>query len=62
MRVIVDRTVCVGHGQCEVAAPEVFSVNDDGELELNENPPESERANVENAVRQCPVGALTLEP
>lgn len=61
MRVVVNRDLCAGHGQCEFAAPAVFKVNDDGELELVENPPESERANVEKAILSCPVGALTLE-
>lgn len=60
MRVVVDRGLCVGHGQCEFAAPDVFTINDDGDLELDENPPESERANVEQALVSCPVRALAL--
>lgn len=58
MKIIVDRDVCVSHGQCEFAAPEVFTINDDGDLELDENPPDSERANVEAAIAACPVRAL----
>ena len=60
MRIVVDREVCQGHGQCEFAAPDVFSVQDDGSVAYEERPPESERANVENAVRRCPVRAITL--
>lgn len=61
MRVVVDWEACESHGQCEFAAPEIFSINDDGDLDvLNETPPESERANVEQAVRRCPTRALSL--
>jgi ferredoxin len=35
-------------------------INDDGDLEVNENPPDSDREDVERAVAACPVRALTL--
>lgn len=62
MKITVDRGLCASHGQCEFAAPEVFSINDDGDLEvLDATPPESERQSVEQAVRRCPNHALSLE-
>jgi ferredoxin len=61
LRVVVDRAICQGHGQCEFAAPEVFTVLEDGTVDYVEQPPESERVNVETAVRRCPVRAITLE-
>ncbi|HEV7536815.1 MAG TPA: ferredoxin [Acidimicrobiia bacterium] len=60
MKIVVDRELCQGHGQCEFAAPEVFSVQEDGTVAYDEQPPESQRANVENAVRRCPVRAISL--
>ena len=61
IRVEVDWNLCESHGQCEFAAPKVFTINDEGDLEvLDETPPESERANVELAVRRCPTRALRL--
>lgn len=60
MKIVVDWELCVGHGQCEFAAPDVFTINDEGKLELDESPDESERANVEQAIRRCPTRALTL--
>ncbi|MET0887833.1 MAG: ferredoxin [Mycetocola sp.] len=60
MKIVVDWELCVGHGQCEFAAPDVFQINDAGVLELNENPDESERADVEQAIRRCPTRALSL--
>ena len=62
MRVVVDWDLCEGHGQCEFAAPEVFTINDDGDLEvLQEEPDESQRGKVELALRKCPTQALSLE-
>jgi ferredoxin len=60
-RVVVDRNLCTSLGQCEFAAPNVFTINDEGKLELNERPDESERKAVERAVRSCPTRALSLE-
>jgi ferredoxin len=61
MKIEVDWDLCEGHGQCEFAAPEVFTINDDGDLEvLNEKPDEPERVHVEQAVRRCPTRALEI--
>ena len=62
MRIVVDRDLCQGHGVCESEAPEVFSVSRQGVLSVVlETPPESSRKVVEQAVRFCPTGALTIE-
>jgi len=43
-------------------APEVFEIGDDGELHvLKETPPDSLRAKVDKAVRECPTGAISIE-
>ncbi len=59
MRVTVDRDRCVGNGVCEAMAPELFVVDDNGEVELRftEIPPE-QRQLVLDAVRSCPAQAL----
>lgn len=59
MKVSVDRDVCVAHGQCEYNDPDHFQINDDGVLELDENPPDSAREIVLRAVAACPVRALS---
>ena len=63
MRVHVDFGLCQGHGVCREEAPAVFAVDDrQGVVVLLQNePPESERAAVEQAVRYCPTRALRLE-
>ncbi|MGC1816675.1 MAG: ferredoxin [Casimicrobiaceae bacterium] len=62
MKVIVDFDACMSNAQCVLAAPNVFEVREDGMLYvLQEEPPESLRAQVENAARLCPTQAITIE-
>jgi ferredoxin len=62
MKVVVDTKVCQNWGQCAMTAPEVFHVGPDGLMTvLLENPDESMRAKVEDAVDGCPEQALRLE-
>ena len=61
MRVTVDMGLCQANGACVVAAPEVFDLDDEDVLHWVEEPGEERRAEVEEAVRACPVQAITLE-
>lgn len=53
-------TLCEDHGQCAIAAPNVFRINDDGKLEYDANPDERELTNVEEAADVCPVQAILI--
>lgn len=62
MKIIVDRAKCTGLGICESLAPDVFEVDDAGELVLlTETVGEDGLADVEAAVAGCPTEALRLE-
>jgi ferredoxin len=63
MRVLINQEKCCGAGQCVLAAPSIFDQrdNDGVVILLNENPPESARAEVEQAVRLCPAVAIRIE-
>ena len=62
MKVVVDFDLCESNALCMAAAPEVFEVRDDDFLYvLNENPPESMREKVEQAVQRCPKQAISIE-
>ena len=62
MRVIVDFDRCESNALCMEVAPEVFEVRDDDFLYvLNETPPDSLRAKVEQAARVCPKQAIKIE-
>ncbi|MCX2930115.1 ferredoxin [Mycobacterium sp. CVI_P3] len=63
MKVIVDAQRCELHGECMVAAPEVFDIEDDADMVtvLNPEPDENMRAAVEEAALMCPVAAIRIE-
>ena len=61
-RVVVDFDKCESNALCMAAAPEVFEVRDDDFLYiLDEHPPESMRPKIEEAVRQCPKQAISID-
>ncbi|MET7996387.1 ferredoxin [Amycolatopsis sp. NPDC005232] len=62
IRVEVERDRCEGYGFCEQSAPEVFRLDDEGELEiLQAELPDDQCDRAEAAVRLCPVAALRLK-
>jgi len=67
MRIAVDLNRCENHGQCAYSAPEVFELDDKGELTLREHAQdeyrsadlgEGMRAEMEEAIDMCPVQAI----
>jgi ferredoxin len=61
-KVVVDYDLCESNAVCMGLVPEVFEVRDDNFLYvLQENPPDSLRAQVDAAVRQCPKQAISIE-
>lgn len=62
MRVQAEIGKCEGYANCVVAAPEVFSLDDDYLVVVDaETPAQEQRAAVEEAVRSCPAAALALQ-
>jgi ferredoxin len=62
MKVSVNFDLCESNALCCAAAPEVFEVRDDGFLYiLNEDPPESMRAQMDDAVKSCPRRAISID-
>lgn len=60
MKVIVDMDKCQDHGQCAIAAPVAFRMNDDGRLEYDGEASEEYRFEVEEAADVCPVQAILV--
>lgn len=61
MKIVVDFDKCKSNAVCMAAAPDVFEVRDDNFLYvLIEEPGEELRPQVEEAVRTCPTGAISL--
>jgi len=61
MKICVDMKKCQMHGQCVIAAPDIFSFNASGDLEWVESPDESLRRQAEDAADVCPEQAITIE-
>lgn len=61
MRIIADHDRCEGHGLCVEQAPEVFDLDDDGELVhrfADADVPADLQDAAARAVDSCPVAAL----
>jgi ferredoxin len=56
----VDRERCVGSGSCEMLAPDVFEVGDDGVVGLLRPLEQADAHDVREAVAACPTRALAL--
>ncbi|MEV4144470.1 ferredoxin [Amycolatopsis sp. NPDC049691] len=63
MEIELDRAKCTGLGICESLAPDVFEVDESGELAvMSWTVPQGQEADVEAAVAGCPTEALKLRP
>lgn len=61
MRIIVDYEACDSHGQCAIAAPDLFRLDDDGVLHHAEAVPRGSESLAEDAADVCPMQAISLE-
>ena len=59
LRVRIDRTVCVGFGDCVKAAPEGLALDDDN-VAVFVQPEAVERERLLRACDACPVDAITV--
>jgi len=61
MKISVDMEICLLHGQCVIAAPEIFFFDDDGGLVWVAEPDEALRADAEAAADACPEQAILID-
>ncbi len=61
MKICVDLKTCKLHGQCIIAAPDLFAFEADGKLRWVEHPAESQRKAAEDAADVCPEQAIVIE-
>ena len=56
----IDRTLCIGSGNCIKVTPEFFELDDESVCVFLDNPPEVESERVIEACKVCPVDALIV--
>jgi len=61
MDVVVDRDKCVASGACVLAAPSIFSQDEDGIVEVLEpHIPASEEDAARDAIDACPAAVIEI--
>jgi ferredoxin len=58
LRVVVDRDLCVGFGDCVAEAPDAFELDDEGLAVHRAGIASVDRETLLRACRSCPVDAL----
>lgn len=59
MRIIIDIDECIGCGQCEQIAPEVFELREDSmAYVLDETPAKNLAGKIDEAIEECPTAAI----
>ena len=63
MKIVVDFDACAAHGDCVVAAPDLFDLGDDDDVVrvLIEEPGEEYRAQAQAAADACPMVAIRID-
>ena len=60
MKVHVNMDICLLHGQCVIAAPEIFSFDDNGDLVWVAEIDDTQVADAEAASDACPEQAIII--
>lgn len=60
MKVTVDRSLCVGIGNCSALSPKTFKIDTDNKIGYYDVPTVT-KERVINAAKSCPVMAITIE-
>ena len=62
MRIRIKKSACVGHARCQAVAPELFELDDDGYIKVEEIdvPPGKEQI-ARRGARACPERIITIE-
>lgn len=59
MKIVIDRDLCIGCGNCESIAPDVFRLDDEGLAEVI-NAAGADEDTIREAAESCPENAIIL--
>lgn len=59
-KVQIDRSLCIGSGNCTNLAPEIFVIREDNIVDFQDETPDIEEGRLEESISICPVDALLL--
>ena len=57
----IDRTLCIGSGNCVNLAPEIFEIDEENLVTFQDETPDIDQMRLTDACMVCPVDALTVE-
>ncbi len=57
----IDRTLCIGSGNCTNIAPEIYVIREDNIVDFQDDTPDIDEGRLEEAAALCPVDALIVE-
>jgi len=58
--VTIDRTLCIGSGNCINLAPEIFLIDEENIVAFQDETPDIDAGRLQEATAICPVDALIL--
>ncbi len=61
MKAFVDQETCIGCGLCAATCDAVFRLNDEGKSEAYGTVTEENQADVQTAIDNCPVSAISWQ-
>lgn len=60
VEIVINRLACEGHGLCELTAPQVYGLDEEGQAVLKQPVDQSNLAAAEAGARVCPVAAILV--
>lgn len=60
LTVRIDRTLCIGSGNCVNIAPEIFEIDEENLVDFKDETPDIDQGRLIEACAICPVDALLV--
>jgi ferredoxin len=57
----IDRSLCIGSGNCTNLAPEIFEIKEDNVVDFQDETPDIDQDRLVESCSVCPVDALIVE-